>query len=62
MKMITSCPNSACKADLGLFPTLGKFSKSGNTKQFARSILNAPYLSIQANLALAPVDNVLELS
>jgi len=60
--MITNSSKVTHKADLGLFPTLRKFSKSLERNQFARSILKTPYLSIHANLAFVPIDKVVELS
>jgi len=53
MKMNTSCSKSAFKAVLGSALALN---------QFARSILKTSYLSIQADLGFALVDNVVELS
>jgi len=61
MKMNTSSSKVTHKADLGLFPTQKNFL-SVETQQFARSILKTSYLSIQADLAFALVDNVVELS
>ena len=62
MKVITSSSKVTHKAELGLFPTLRKNFLSLATLQFAWSILKTSYLSNQANLALALVDNVVELS
>ena len=61
MKMITNSSKVAHKADLGLFSTLGKFSKSPGGLQFAWSILGTLYLSIQADLVFALVDKVVDL-
>ena len=61
MKMITSCSNSACKAELGVVLALSRIWLSGR-EQFARTILGISYLSIQADLALSVVVNVVELS
>ena len=60
MKMTTTSSKLTHKADLGLFPTLRKFSVL-ERKQFARSVLKTLYLSIQADLAFALVENVVEL-
>ena len=60
MKMITNSSKVAHKTDLGLFPTLRKFSVL-ERNEFARSILKTLYLSIPADLAFALVDKVVEL-
>jgi len=60
MKLITSSSKVAHKADLGAIFALNQIWLSWR-HQFARSVLGASHLLIQADLALAVVDNLVEL-
>jgi len=60
-KMTTSSSKSVCNAVFGAVLAQPNLAKS-RRQQFARSFLEASHLSIYADLALAPVDNFVELS